>query len=65
MVYTSKNYITFHASSSGKKIMNLPNTCDVFEVYEEKYYGKSTKSFEFYADFGETKMFRLVPKSST
>ena len=65
VVYTSKNYITFHASSSGKKIINLPNTCDVFEVYEEKYYGKSTKSFEFYADFGETKMFRLVPKSST
>ena len=58
--FANKNYITIHASESGKKIIKLNRRCDVYEVYEEKYYAKDTDEFTFEMDFGVTKMFKLI-----
>jgi len=58
--YVGRNYITFHASSSGKKTLYLPVPCEVREVYEDKCYGENVTEFSFDAYFGETKMFRII-----
>ena len=59
VLYVGRNYITLHASSTGKKAIHLPAPASAYEVYEGKYYSKS--STEIVADFkfGETKMFEL------
>ena len=60
--YVGRNYITFHASSSGKKTLHLPVPCEVREVYEDKCYGEGVTEFSFDTYFGETKMFRIIEK---
>ena len=57
--FANRNYITFHASVSGNKTVKLPRTCDVYEVYEGKCYGKNVSEISFDILVGETKMFRL------
>ena len=57
--YIGANYVTFHASSTGKKTLKLPEKATVFEVYEGKCYGENVTEFSFDAYLGETKMFRL------
>ncbi len=59
VIYTSQNYITFHAASGGKKTLRFPEPCDVVEVYEERHYGQNVTEIEFDCHFGETKMFRI------
>lgn len=57
VIYIGANYITFHATTSGKKIIRFPQKVTVYEVYEEKTYAKDTDVVEFDISFGETKMF--------
>lgn len=59
VLYANKNFLTFHASKSGKAKISLPEKCDVVELYEGKSYGTDTDKIEFDINFGETKMFRL------
>ena len=54
------NYITFHASSSGKKTLRFSKPTTVYEVYEKKTYAQNATEVEFDAYFGETKMFRYM-----
>jgi hypothetical protein len=58
--FANRSFITIHASESGKKMIKLPRKCDVYEVYEDKYYAKNTDELIFEMNFGETKMFRLI-----
>ena len=60
VLYVGRRYITFHAASSGKKTLRFPKKCDVYEVYEDKYYGQGVTEIEFDAYFGETKMFKIT-----
>ena len=59
VLYANRSYITFHASSSGRKTIYLPSSYDVYEVYQEKYYAKNSDSFSFDILKGETLMFEL------
>ena len=59
VIYVGRNYITFHASQTGKKTIKFSGKVNLYEVYEEKYYGKNTDAVEFEIKFGETKMFRI------
>lgn len=60
VAFIGKNYLTFHASSTGKKKISFPKPTSVYEVYEEKWYAKDALEVEFDAYLGETKMFRMV-----
>ena len=62
VLFANKNFVTIHASSSGKKVLRFKETCSPFELYEEKYYGTNVKEIEFDMNFGETKMFYLTNK---
>lgn len=61
VVYVGRNYITFHASSKGTKTLKFPEAMDVYEVYEDKCYGKAVTELNFEVYTGETKMFRIIP----
>lgn len=60
VIYVGSRYITFHAASGGKKTIRFPKKCDVYEVYEDKFYGQGVTEIEFNAYFGETKMFKIT-----
>ena len=62
VTYIGTNYITFHASSSGKKILRFSAPVTVWEVYEKKIYAENATEMEFETYFGETKMFRYIKK---
>ena len=57
VIYVGANYVTFHASSSGKKMVHFPKKVSVYEVYEDKLYAENTDTVEFDCYLGETKMF--------
>ena len=59
VLYVNRNYLTFHAASGGTKVVHLPKECDVYELYQEKYYGKQTNVITFDILKGETLMFWL------
>lgn len=59
VIYVGRNYITFHSSQTGKKTIKFSEKVNLYEVYEDKYYGKNTDTVEFEIKFGETKMFRI------
>ena len=59
VLYANRNYITFHASSGGEKVICLPENMRVVEVYEGICYGECTKEIRFSIKRGETKMFRI------
>ncbi len=62
VVFAGRNYITYHASTSGQKTLRLPHPADVIEVYENKTYAQNATEFSFDAYLGETKMFRIIEK---
>ena len=62
VLFANRNYITFHASTSGKKTIKLPGICSAFEVYEKKYYCENSNEIVFDTVVGETKMFRITKK---
>ena len=57
--FNNKNYITFHASSGGEKVIRLPKRARVLEVYENVEYTSSSYEIRFSIKRGQTKMFRL------
>lgn len=60
VLYANKNYITIHASKTGKITLKLPNkVASVYEVYERKEYGCDTDRIVLDMKLGETKMFEL------
>ncbi len=59
VIYAGKRYITVHHSYTGSIKIHLPQKCDVWEVYENKCYGRSTDTISYNGIFGETKMFEL------
>lgn len=60
VLYANHNYVTLHASSSGKKKLCFNRPVSPFEVYEKKFYGEAVTEIELDMYIGETKMFRLV-----
>lgn len=60
VLYANQNFVVMHAASSGEKTLHLPRPCDVFEVYEKKWYGKQVTDLTIPMHFGETKMFSLA-----
>lgn len=62
VTYIGRNYVTFHASSAGRKTLHLPVPCEVWEVYENKCMGENVTDVSFEVYFGETKMFRIIEK---
>lgn len=60
VLYANRNYVTFHASSTGKKRLRFPEPISPYEVYEEKFYAHGVTELVFDAYLGETKMFRLI-----
>jgi hypothetical protein len=59
VIYANDNYITLHASKTGTKTLRFKQKSDIYELYENKYYGKSVDEITFDMVFGETKMFRI------
>ena len=59
VLYVNKNFLTIHASHSGRVRISLPENRKVYELYEKKSYGENVKEFELDMKLGETKMFRL------
>ena len=59
VTYIGRNYVTIHASSTGKKLIALPESASAFEVYENKFYSKDSTELTVDMKFGETKMFEL------
>ena len=59
VLFANKNYVTFHASSSGQKTIRFPEKVSVYEVYEKKFYAQGVTELTFDAYLGETKTFRL------
>ena len=59
VIYSSKNYVTIHATESGVKTLYFPDKCSPYEVYEDKYYGRRKKKISFYMELGDTKTFQL------
>ena len=60
VLYANKNYITIHASASGKKTLHLPDKKDLYEVYTEQYYGRGTDEITFEMLKGQTLMFKVL-----
>jgi hypothetical protein len=60
VIYPGKNFVTFHADSTGTKKIRFPRPVTVFEVYEERSYGEGVTEIEFEAYLGETKMFKIT-----
>jgi hypothetical protein len=60
VLYANKNYITFHASRGGEKIIKLPRKATVAEVYDGETYAESSSEIRFKIKRGETKMFRII-----
>lgn len=60
VLYANQNYVTFHASSTGKKTLRFPKPVSPYEVYEEKFYAHGVTELTFDTYLGETKMFRLI-----
>ena len=58
VIYANRQYITYHASSSGKKQISLPSAMKVTDAYTGEDLGITDK---IYLDVlrGETRMFRL------
>ncbi len=59
VLYVSENYITFHASTSGRKVVTLPRSASPVELYDGREYGENVREFAFDADEGQTLMFGL------
>lgn len=59
VLYANRNYITFHAATSGEKVIKLPEVASAFEVYEETYYSNKSKEIKFKIKKGQTVMFKL------
>ena len=59
VLYANKNYLTFHASSGGDKVIYLPANARAVEVYEGVEYCTGASEIRFSIKRGQTKMFRL------
>lgn len=59
VLYTSRSFITHHASRGGEKVICLPRSARVTEVYEDACYGENVKEIRFRSRKGETKTFRI------
>ena len=59
VLYANRDYITLHASTSGKKVIKLPRGASAFELYEEKYYSEDSYEIVLDALKGDTYMFEL------
>jgi len=61
VLYANENFVTVHASETGKKKIHFKRPCDPYEVYEKKYYGHNVTEIEVDMRFGETLMFCTQP----
>ena len=59
VTYIGRNYVTVHASRTGKKTISLPTAASAYEVYEKKFYSQSSAEIVVDMKFGETKTFEL------
>lgn len=59
VVYANDNYVTIHASESGAKTIRFKQKSNIYEVYENKCYGKNVDEITFDMVFGQTKTFRI------
>ncbi len=59
VLYANKSFITFHAATGGEKTIRLPEAASAYELYERKYYSKSSREIHFKLKKGQTLMFRL------
>jgi hypothetical protein len=61
VIYANENFVTVHASETGKKKITFKKPCDPYEVYERKYYGHNVTEIEVDMRFGQTLMFCTQP----
>ena len=59
VVYVSNDFITIHASYTGKHTLYFNKKCSPFEVYERKYYDQDTDKLELDMKLGDTLMFSI------
>lgn len=59
VLFVNQNFLTVHASHSGKITLKFPQKCSPYELYEEKYYGENVAEISFDLLKGETRMFQL------
>ncbi len=57
VLYANKHFITFHASSGGKKEIYLPCKADAYELYENRYFARNSSVIRFECEKGKTYMF--------
>lgn len=56
------DFAVIHGSTGGMKTLRFPGPVDLYEVFEDKYYGRKTKEITFPLEFGRTKVFCLRGK---
>ena len=59
VLYVNRNYLTIHASRSGRVNIRLPQSASAYEVYEHTFYSRESDCISLDLVKGETKMFEL------
>ena len=60
VIYAGRNYLTVHADHTGERKLSFPRPVSLYEVYEEKYYGRGVTEISLPMYLGETKTFRIT-----
>ncbi len=56
-LYAGAGFVTLHAAYTGRHTIRFPSSCNPYEVYEMRYYGRNSQSLELDLHKGETRMF--------
>jgi hypothetical protein len=60
--YADRDFATLSATYSGVKTLRFPVKVDLYEVFENKYYGRGITEISFPLELGQTKVFCLRGK---
>lgn len=59
VIFASSGYVGINSPFGGKKVINLPQSASVYDVFNGKYISFNATSFEIIMEEDETRLFRL------
>ena len=57
IVYHNKNFLAVHVKEPGMRIINLPVSSDVYDLFSKKFIAKNTNKFSLFLEKNETRLF--------
>jgi len=60
--YADNDFAVIHAAKGGVKTLRFPQQVDLYEVFENKFYGRGVREISFPMEFGQTRVFCLQGK---